>query len=283
MLRPPSTKHLCIINRKTGLPRRKSRFTPSIDVIVFATSVFLGVLFALLIRKTLLGSFYLCLSGDDIEQERDEALRLVGMNTDKLGLSSNKNLVFIGIITADQYLNTRVPAVFQTWLKTIPGKAAVFAREGAVQVGTDIPIIRLPGTDDSYPPQKKSFMALKYMYDHYLNHFEYFIRTDDDVYMRTERLEVFLRSVNSSKLRYIGQMGKGTVQEFGLLSLLDDENYCMGGPGMILSRSTLARVGPHIGECLRTMYTDHEDVEVGRCVQKFAGIPCTWSYEVRSN
>lgn len=65
-----------------------------------------------------------------------------------------------------------------------------------------------------------------------------------------------------------------------MLSLEYDENYCMGGPGMIFSHVTLSRVAPHVKECLRNLYTTHEDVELGRCVQKFAGIPCTWSYEV---
>ena len=36
----------------------------------------------------------------------------------------------------------------------------------------------------------------------------------------------------------------------------------------------------HIGDCLSNMYTTHEDVELGRCVRKFVGVPCTWSYEV---
>jgi hypothetical protein len=39
-------------------------------------------------------------------------------------------------------------------------------------------------------------------------------------------------------------------------------------------------VAPHIPTCLKNLYSTHEDVEVGRCVQKFAGIPCTWNYEV---
>lgn len=59
-----------------------------------------------------------------------------------------------------------------------------------------------------------------------------------------------------------------------------DENFCMGGPGVILSRETLRRVAPHIPTCLKNLYSTHEDVEIGRCVQKFAGIPCTWNYEV---
>ena len=59
-----------------------------------------------------------------------------------------------------------------------------------------------------------------------------------------------------------------------------DENFCMGGPGVILSRETLARIVPHIKYCLRHLYTTHEDVELGRSVKKYAGIPSTWSYEV---
>lgn len=54
----------------------------------------------------------------------------------------------------------------------------------------------------------------------------------------------------------------------------------MGGPGMIFSREVLRRMVPHIGECLREMYTTHEDVEVGRCVRRFGGTQCVWSYEV---
>lgn len=77
-----------------------------------------------------------------------------------------------------------------------------------------------------------------------------------------------------------GQAGRGNSEEFGLLSLEFDENFCMGGPGVIMSRETLKRVAPHIPTCLKNLYSTHEDVEVGRCVQKFAGIPCTWNYQV---
>lgn len=81
----------------------------------------------------------------------------------------------------------------------------------------------------------------------------------------------------------VGQAGRGNSEEFGLLSLEFDENFCMGGPGVIMSRETLRRMAPHIPTCLKNLYSTHEDVEVGRCVQKFAGIPCTWNYEVRKS
>lgn len=138
----------------------------------------------------------------------------------------------------------------------------------------------LPGVDDSYPPQKKSFMMLKYMHDHYLDKYEWFMRADDDVYIKGDKLENFLRSLNSSEPLFLGQTGLGTTEEMGKLALEPGENFCMGGPGVIMSREVLRRMVPHIGECLREMYTTHEDVEVGRCVRRFAGVQCVWSYEV---
>lgn len=47
--------------------------------------------------------------------------------------------------------------------------------------------------------------------------------------------------MNVLKLVISGQAGKGNSEEFGLLSLEFDENFCMGGPGVILSSETLRR------------------------------------------
>ena len=71
--------------------------------------------------------------------------------------------------------------------------------------------------------------------------FEWFIRADDDVYIRSDKLEQLLRSVDSKKVHFIGQAGRGNQEEFGLLSLEYDENFCMGGPGIIMSREVLSR------------------------------------------
>jgi len=73
------------------------------------------------------------------------------------------------------------------------------------------------------------------MHDNYIDKFEWFMRVDDDVYIKPDKLEYFLRSLNSSIPQFIGQAGLGNKDEFGLLSLDYDENFCMGGPGMIMS------------------------------------------------
>lgn len=192
-------------------------------------------------------------------------------------------LLFVGVMTAEKYLSTRALAIQRTWGKALSGRLAFFSSGTSHWDGQEkLPLVALRGVDDSYPPQKKSFLMLKYMHDHYIDQYEWFMRCDDDVYVHVERLERFLRSVNSSKPQYIGQAGLGNKEEFGQLSLEPDENFCMGGPGVLFSRETLRRLVPHISTCLKHLYSTHEDVEVGRCVRRHVGIPCTWSYEMQT-
>ncbi|MBN3318752.1 CHSS1 synthase, partial [Atractosteus spatula] len=192
----------------------------------------------------------------------------------------SSDFLFVGVMTAQKYLDNRAVAAYRTWAQTIPGKVEFFSSEGS-DTSIPIPIVALRNVDDSYPPQKKSFMMLKYMHDHYLNQYEWFMRADDDVYIKSDRLESFLRSLNSSEAIFLGQTGMGARDELGKLALEPGENFCMGGPGVIMSREVLRRMVPHIRECLREMYTTHEDVEVGRCVRRFAGVQCVWSYEMQ--
>ncbi|NP_787052.3 chondroitin sulfate synthase 3 [Homo sapiens] len=195
-----------------------------------------------------------------------------------------RDFLYVGVMTAQKYLGSRALAAQRTWARFIPGRVEFFSSQqppNAGQPPPPLPVIALPGVDDSYPPQKKSFMMIKYMHDHYLDKYEWFMRADDDVYIKGDKLEEFLRSLNSSKPLYLGQTGLGNIEELGKLGLEPGENFCMGGPGMIFSREVLRRMVPHIGECLREMYTTHEDVEVGRCVRRFGGTQCVWSYEMQ--
>nr|XP_005303125.1 chondroitin sulfate synthase 3 [Chrysemys picta bellii] len=202
------------------------------------------------------------------------------------GCAKPRNFLYVGVMTAQKYLGSRAVAAQRTWARFIPGRVEFFSSQGSTAplAGPGLPplpVVALPGVDDSYPPQKKSFMMIKYMHDHYLDKYEWFMRADDDVYIKGEKLEEFLRSLNSSKPLYLGQTGLGNIEELGKLGLEPGENFCMGGPGMIFSREVLRRMVPHIGECLREMYTTHEDVEVGRCVRRFGGTQCVWSYEMQ--
>ena len=197
--------------------------------------------------------------------------------------SNNLKLVLVGVQTAGKYLNNRMQAAYETWTHNIPGDVIFFAGEESKRLfdNSGKPIVFLSDVhDDMYPPQKKSFMMLKYMHDVYLEQYEWFIRADDDVFIIGQKLETFLSSLNSSKFYSIGQGGQGREHERDKLGLAKNISYCMGGPGIILSRSILAQFAQNIEYCLANLYSLHEDTELGRCIYQFTGISCTVAAEV---
>ena len=193
--------------------------------------------------------------------------------------SSMRKPLFIGVITAQKLLSTRARAVNKTWGALAP-KLMFFSSQG--REGTNgLPIVSLPGVDDTYPPQKKVYHMLQYMHDNYINDYNWFMRADDDVYVRVERLINFLSQLDPSKELYIGQGGSGKPQDLERIKLRPNEHYCMGGPGVIFSRALLMRLAPHLDDCLHNEVVSwNEDLEVGRCISRRLGIQCTWNYEV---
>ena len=73
----------------------------------------------------------------------------------------------------------------------------------------DIPLVRLQGVTNAYPPQKKSFLMLRHMAVHYAKKYKWFLRADDDVFVNFNTIHEFLQSVDTGdmdKLFYIGQV-----------------------------------------------------------------------------
>ncbi|KAF7633085.1 Hexosyltransferase [Meloidogyne graminicola] len=200
--------------------------------------------------------------------------------------NNNKQLILVGVMTTKNFLETRALQIWQTWAEQISGEVIFFVSENTELNGkikkSGMPIISLRGVDDSYPPQKKSFAMLRWMFDNRFSDFHWFLRADDDLYIRSEKLANLLLSLDPSKALLLGQAGLGNIEEYGQLSLGPNDNYCMGGPGIILSKETLGQLAPHLEQCLRSLLTTHEDVELGRCIRKHVGIACPWNYEMQT-
>ena len=187
--------------------------------------------------------------------------------------------LFVGVVTSKQLLLTRGRAINSTWGSKLGKALKFFSSEGTPS--HNLPVVSLPGTDDTYPPQKKVYRMLKYMYDHYINEYNWFMRADDDVYIRVAPLVQFLNTLDPSTDLYIGQPGIGKAEDWERIRLYPNEHYCMGGPGVVLSRSLLIKLAPHLDECLTNVVVSwNEDLEVGRCIMRRLGVQCTWSYEV---
>uniref|UniRef100_F1LCV4 Chondroitin sulfate synthase 1 n=1 Tax=Ascaris suum TaxID=6253 RepID=F1LCV4_ASCSU len=141
-------------------------------------------------------------------------------------------LLLVGVMTAAKYVDTRAYNVWRTWGQHIPGKILFFVAEHTKTIHDGMPLVQLKGVNDIYPPQKKSFAMLKWMADNHLNDFDWFMRADDDLYVRGDKLERLLRSLDSDKAQFLGQAGLGNSAEYGQLALGQQDNYCMGGPGV---------------------------------------------------
>ena len=207
--------------------------------------------------------------------------------------------LYIAIITAEKYLATRAKAIYDTWANDIDS-----ANKLVFYVGTDcnvsypglekLTIVHLKNVPDSvYPPQRKVFAALQHMYRYNGDGYQWFVRADDDVYIRVARLDRLLGRLDPNEKVYLGRAGMGKKQDIKRLQLRPHERYCMGGPGVVLSRATLNAVAPYLDRCLEAVEAHNrvgkgvaggvwfnEDVELGRCISRTVSIQCSNSDEV---
>ncbi len=102
-----------------------------------------------------------------------------------------------------------------------------------------------------------------YVFEHYSNDFDWFLKADDDTYVIIENLRNFVSHYDTGSPLY-----------FGCKFKLNEVTYMSGGAGYVLSRETLRRfVKQSISNNTDTQfckgYSDsgYEDLEFGNCVQ----------------
>jgi len=194
---------------------------------------------------------------------------------------ATRRLVLVGVVTAQKYLETRATAVYNTWGKQM-ADVIFFSEQPNSTQHVQFSVVTLPGVNDQiYPPQRKVFKMLEYMYKNYIDQFDFFMRVDDDMYVKKQELYNLLLATNPAQKVYMGSPGFGKPEDRKRLKLEDHEHYCMGGPGVIFSRALLRKLGPLVDDCLENVVVSYnEDVEVGRCISRRLNTQCTWSYQV---
>lgn len=171
-----------------------------------------------------------------------------------------KKMIFVGVLTQQAYLSTRAKYLYDTWGKEVDGIIFFVGEDCNIPASlSHLPIVKLEGVKDNvYPPLKKTFAVMKYMHDNYLHQYNWFIRADDDMYVRTRKLKDLLATMHPYEKVYLGRAGTGRKDDLDRLHLLPHERYCMGGPGIILSMAALRNLGPHLTNCLSAgMYSPH--------------------------
>ena len=94
----------------------------------------------------------------------------------------------------------------------------------------DFPAIGLPNTKEGRGHiEFKSKMDWKYIHEHYINDYDFFVKVDTDTYLVVENLE-FLSDKDPTKPHYYGHLY--TPKNRNL-------TYPAGGPGVILNQKAL--------------------------------------------
>ena len=117
---------------------------------------------------------------------------------------------------------------------------------------------------------------LAYFADHLIHKYDWFIRIDDDTVLQWDNLNEFLVNIDHRENYMIGSPGFGRDNED---YIEDNMVYCMGGTGIIFSNQMIRSIRPHLHNCIKSLYTEHEDIEVSRCIWRYTDTTCTRAHD----
>ena len=107
----------------------------------------------------------------------------------------------------------------------------------------------------------KTLRPFRYIYKHFFNDYDWFLKTDDDAYIIMENLLYFLSSEDTNKPVYFGHKFK----KYNLSS-----GWFAGGPGIVLSKEALRRFGTTGTKLCPEPVTAAGDLNLGRCMEKLS-------------
>ncbi|XP_044727724.1 glycoprotein-N-acetylgalactosamine 3-beta-galactosyltransferase 1-like isoform X2 [Chrysoperla carnea] len=164
--------------------------------------------------------------------------------------------VLCWVMTSPQNHAKKARHVKATW-----GKRCTILLFMSSEEDNTLPAIQLPvkeGRNYLWAKTKESF---KYVYEHYRDQADWFLKADDDTYVILENLRYMLYSYKWTEPIYFGCRFKPFVKQ----------GYMSGGAGYVLSKEALRRFVedglPDKNKC-RPDHDGSEDVEMGKCLEK---------------
>lgn len=117
------------------------------------------------------------------------------------------------------------------------------------------------------------FQTVKYIFEHYINEYDWFYFVQDDAYTEADRIKVLVEHLSMDRELYMGR-----PEEF--IGGETEGKYCYGGFGYLLSRSLLLRLQPFLENCRNDILSSRPDEWLGRCIIDYTRTNCVAEYEV---
>ena len=162
--------------------------------------------------------------------------------------------VLCWIMTSEGNLDKKAIHVKQTWGKRC--NILLFASDSKNSTFGTIDIKVTKGYEHL---TQKTMVTFDYVYKHYMNDADWFMKCDDDTYVIVENLRYFLSGEDPKAPKYFGHHFRPIV--YG--------GYTSGGGGYVLSKEALRRYGtrdPAKKQCKKD--GGAEDVEMGKCLSR---------------
>lgn len=184
--------------------------------------------------------------------------------------------LFVGVMTSQDNINSLATAFNRTAAHLV-NKIKYFIN--ADNVKSNFKLKNIVGFTDTRE-NLRPFHVLKYIADNYLNDFDYFLLTSDEIYVDIRRLIEQLYHISISFDVY---MGRKMEAEPGAEVLFNEKEYCDIGSAIILSSSVIRKIRANLDWCVRNAVTNYHSLNIGKCVlysTKIGG--CQQSFQVKN-
>jgi hypothetical protein len=220
-------------------------------------SIFIVCLLIILITNVLSYLIYKNYKNNPIPEFKNYASS-EELNMLKKNKYPKKLLIFV--VSSEPYLTTRTIDVVNTWQRTANILEPELGIYVVISIESDIPkLYGIPMLDNISPSNYndlyiKVFDSWKEVWDKYGYEFDYFMKADDDLFVKIRKLSHAFNNISYDPNR---------IEYFGFYE--NNGFMCWGGPGYILSRAAVRLIYPNIEYCKKTFQTA-EDISLSQCI-----------------